>query len=148
MTLKKLNIGCGNIHKNGFVNIDIIEPADLICDVSKGLPFEDNSVEKIEMDNLLEHFDNDQFLFVMNECHRVLIEGGVFWFRVPDALNWADGAFGDPTHKRFFVPRSFNYILVDKPQWINYGKYYGFKGWNGLVKTDGKFFEGQLTPVK
>jgi SAM-dependent methyltransferase len=146
---KKLNLGCGGKHKKGYVNIDIRPPADIVADVTKGLPLKDDEAELVEADNLLEHLDNDEFLFVMNEVWRVLKKDGVFWFKVPDALHWMDGAFGDPTHKRFFVPRSFKYLTVDNATYEEYGKAYGFKPWK-LVKleTDAKFFTCELSPKK
>lgn len=140
----KLNLGCGAKMLPSYLNIDIVPPADLVWDVTKGLPFDDNSLDRIDADNLLEHLDNKQFMFLMNECHRVLKSGGILWFIVPDALNWPDGAMGDPTHCRFFVPRSFNYF-TDCPTYHNYGKSYGFKMWNLVdLQTDNRFFTCQL----
>jgi hypothetical protein len=60
-----------------------------------------------------------------------------------------DGAFGDPTHKRFFVPRSFGYFNKDGGSWRHYGKSYGFKPWIQLkLNTDKQFFIGEWTPSK
>jgi len=136
-----INLGSGTKHKKGYVNIDYVAPADVILNIAKEkLPFEDGSVDKIEADNFLEHLDNEEFMHVMNECWRVLRPAGIFWFVVPDALRWPDGAFGDPTHKRFFVQRSFNYF-TDHPTYHNYGKSYGFKMWRlGDLKSDSHFF--------
>jgi SAM-dependent methyltransferase len=144
-----LNLGCGKTLKRerGWVNLDIVPPADILCDVTKGLPQLDDTVDLIEADNLLEHFDNNEFLTVMNDCWRVLKRGGVFWFRVPNALAWMDGAFGDPTHKRFFVPRSFLYFTQTQ-QYDNFGKSYGFKPWKLEALITGNFFECKLTPIK
>jgi SAM-dependent methyltransferase len=145
---KKLNLGCGSKHKQGYVNIDIQAPADLVADVTKGLPFKDGEAERAEADNLLEHLDNDEFRFVMNEIWRVLTVDGIFWLKVPDALHWMDGAFGDPTHKRFFVPRSFKYF-TEGTTYDDYGKTYGFKPWKIVtLVTDAKFFTCELTPKK
>ncbi len=148
MQNKKLNLGCGSKHKKGYVNIDFRAPADIVADVTKGLPFADGEADLVEADNLLEHFDNDEFMFVMNEVWRVLKPGGIFWFKVPDALHWMDGAFGDPTHKRFFVPRSFKY-LTETTVYDDYGSAYGFKPWK-MVKldTDARFFTCELSPKK
>ncbi len=142
----KINLGCGHLHKKGYANVDMQMPADYLCDIGKqGLPFVGNSVELAEADNLMEHFDNHEFMFAMNDVFRVLRPGGLFWWKVPDALSWPDGAYGDPTHKRFFVPRSFLYVDRAKDQWKNYGRHYGFQGWDlkGL-STDGRFFTCEL----
>src|SRR3990167_8436105 len=106
----KILLGCGKTKKDGYTGVDIIPPADILCDVTLGLPMADNSVERIEADNLFEHFDNDGFMVSLNECWRVLKKGGTLFLKVPDSLHWPDGAFGDPTHKRYFVPRSFRYF--------------------------------------
>lgn len=144
-----INLGAGNLHKEGWINIDIVQPCDVICRVGKEkLPAEDNSCDRIEADNLLEHLDNDEFLQALNECHRVLKKDGVFWWKVPDSLSDWDKAAGDPTHKRFFTPRSFYYFDNSKPNYHNYGKSYGFKPWNVKVETDGHFFTCEMTPLK
>jgi len=148
----KLNLGAGpkRRHKEGYVNVDILPDADAVVDLGKeSWPWVSDSVDRIEADNLAEHFDNDEFLHFMNEAHRVLKPGGKFWVRVPDALNWFEGAFADPTHKRFFCwPRSFDYLNVTRPQWRNYGRFYGFKGWKVSGDTDGKFIVAELIPDK
>lgn len=149
----KLNLGSGmkKFHLKGFCNVDTLDDADVTLDLSSGSwLWDDNTVAEIRADNLLEHFDNDDFLHVMNEAHRVLSPKGTFWFRVPDAEKWPDGAWGDPTHKRYFFPRSFYYFDVLRDQWKNYGKGYGFEPWQvHLNRTHhGKFFEAILRPVK
>ena len=136
----KINIGCGSIHKPGYINADIVQPADIIVDVTKGMPFTSNRFEEVYADNLMEHLDNESFMRAMNDIHRVLQKDGVFTFKVPNALDWADGAYGDPTHKRFFVPRSFRYF-TNTETYHNYGKSYGFKMFEQVdLKNDNKFF--------
>lgn len=147
----KVNIGCGKLHKpksEGWTNIDIIPPADIVCDVTLGIPLESDSVDELEADNIFEHFDNDEFQVVMNECWRIIKPGGTMTMKVPDALRWPDGAFGDPTHKRFFVPRSFLYF-TESQQWKTYGQEYGFHCWRQQkLTTDQRFFTWIGTPKK
>jgi len=52
----KLHLGCGNIHKDGYVNMDVqgISAVDLIGDIRE-LPFADDSVEIIETYHTFEH---------------------------------------------------------------------------------------------
>lgn len=139
MDLPKLNLGCGKLHKKGYINVDIVEPADELFDVREGIPFKDNNFGLVEADNLLEHFTQDEFKYVMNEVWRVLKPGGVFWIKVPDAVNWPEGAIGDPTHKILLCKRSFTYLLKNDPHYKNYGASYGFKSWHGECTSDGKF---------
>jgi SAM-dependent methyltransferase len=56
----------------------------LVCDISKGLPFADNSVDAVYHSHMLEHLDRsvvDKFLF---EVNRVLRPGGIHRIVVPD----------------------------------------------------------------
>jgi len=146
-----LNLGCGKLHKKGCVNVDMIPPADQLVNLAHDKwPWADGSIVGLEADNLLEHFDNDEFLFFLNEAHRVLSTEGNFWWKVPNALDWPDGAFGDPTHKRYFFPRSFLYFNFEKGQWKDYGSAYGFRPWviHGLTTVqDKKFYECIMSPI-
>lgn len=138
----KINLGCGKLHKQGYINADIVEPADVLFDVEMGIPYKDNNFERVEADNVIEHI-GDKFIFVMNEIYRVLEKEGEFWIKVPDAENWFAGAFGDPTHKRFFCLRSFNYFNREHPTYLNYGG--EIKGWKiKELKTDNKFITATL----
>lgn len=144
----KLNLGCGEKHKPGFINADRIEPADILLDLGKKLPFRDQAFSRIEADNVLEHLDNNQFLTAMNEIHRLLRADGVFWLRVPNAVGWPEGAMGDPTHKRFFVPRSFHYLDIARKEWHLEGRRYGFKPWKLFgLRDDGQFCESEMAPA-
>jgi len=157
----KLNIGSGRKRMNGFTNIDITQfidgngdkMVDIVMDIEKEcLPFEDNSVSEIVIDNTLEHLDN--LLFVLNECHRVLKDGGIFSGNVPVAGTEYD--FKDPTHKRHFVKSTFEYFTGTnpaKPDRPGHPKYadYGYLPWNKLEVTvhhDGLLIFFKLSPRK
>ena len=49
---EKIQVGGGRHYLEGFLNIDIAPPADLICDVREGLPLENECSELI----FTEHF--------------------------------------------------------------------------------------------
>jgi hypothetical protein len=53
----KLNLGCGNKSIEGFIGVDRYPCAavQVLCDVAQGLPFCDNAVEAVYMDNFIEH---------------------------------------------------------------------------------------------
>jgi len=145
---RNLNLGCGQSHKNDFINVDVVEPADIICRVgSEELPFQEQSVDYVEADNLLEHLYNEQFLFAMNDIYRVLKEGGLFWFRVPNFERWVEGAAADPTHKMFFVRQSIDYF-TNHTAWEKYGKSYGFKKWKLVNLSVDKFLSVMLKKVE
>ena len=58
----KLHLGCGDVHKDDYINIDIrpCSAVDLIADISKPLPFAPGSATKIEAYDVLEHFSHEQ----------------------------------------------------------------------------------------
>lgn len=80
-----LNVGCGNAYKPGAVNIDFNKAcaADMIADVRK-LPFVSGSVDAVEADQLLEHFDTAHVRIVLDELHRVLRDNGMLTIETPD----------------------------------------------------------------
>ena len=56
--MKKLHVGCGEIYLEDWINIDIESPkADLIHDLRKPLPFEDDSIDFIYNEHFIEHLD-------------------------------------------------------------------------------------------
>lgn len=135
----KLNVGAGYTKIDGFVNIDSVQTGiiDYVMDIEKEpLPFEDNSVDEILAHEVLEHLSD--LIFPMNEMHRVLKPEGILWGKVPASYS---GAVADPTHKRVFVKRSFDYFTgVNekhpdqplRPVTANYG----IKPWHKIKLTD------------
>ena len=106
----KLNLGCGLNTPPEWINIDASFTARLskwgrlykvlcrflriqpvpwpknirTCDVRRGLPFSDNSVQVIFTSHMLEHITYEDARFVIRECHRCLYKGGVMRVIVPD----------------------------------------------------------------
>jgi SAM-dependent methyltransferase len=111
---KKIHLGCGINAPKGWVNVDgswnawlakygkireilrklgiihdgcfniLWSPDIIIHDVRKSLPFPDNSAEAIYASHLLEHLYLEQEEFLLKECFRVLMPGGVLRIVVPD----------------------------------------------------------------
>ncbi len=82
--LIKLNLGCGERKKSGYVNVDW-KPG-LAPEVLHDLnifpyPFSDNFADLIEADHILEHLDKP--FFIMKELHRILKPGGSLKIKVP-----------------------------------------------------------------
>lgn len=115
-----LDLGCGNKKRPGTIGVDYNSRFDV--DVNHDLnvfpfPFEAKSVDKIYIDNCLEHLDSP--LRVMEELFRILKVGGeveviVPYFRSPSA-------FHDPTHKTFYTIESFSYYDPAHPICKRYG---------------------------
>ena len=115
----KLNIGCGEQKEEGWIGLDKADYGqEVVRDMTYGLPFCDNSVAEIKADSILEHIcNNDDFIFVMNECLRVLIYGGKMYVRCP---HWKSRSrYKDPTHCRDFDEATFSYF--ESPNRWKYG---------------------------
>ena len=80
----KLNVGCGKVKLPGWVNIDIEPGADLVMDVRKGLPFDNNSVDFIYCEHVLEHFTYEEGEKVLREFERCLRREGIVRIAMPD----------------------------------------------------------------
>ena len=116
----KLNLGCGNVRKDGFVNIDRMktDATDVVADVFEYLmtlgngddPVNDG-VDEVEMIHFLEHLDGPARVALMNELSRVMKVGGKIHVISP---NWStDMAYGDPTHA--WPPMSaWSFYYMDK----------------------------------
>lgn len=89
----------------GYNSVDLLD-ADMIADLTKPWPIEDNSVGVIRAYHLLEHLPDTIHFF--NEAFRVLAPGGFLLIEVPSVTG--PGAFGDPTHVKFFNLLSFEYF--------------------------------------
>lgn len=93
----KINFGCGQFPKQGFVNIDVDRnaKADIFHNLEEfPYPFSDSSVSHVEMDHVLEHLTNP--MAVMREMSRILVPGGTLIIRVPHFTR----AFTHWDHKR------------------------------------------------
>lgn len=97
--MNKLNIGCGQRKKNGFINVDNdprMEP-EILHDLNTlPYPFPENYFDHIEADHVLEHLAHP--IDVMKELHRILKPEGTLEIRVPHFSR----AFTHPDHWRGF----------------------------------------------
>ena len=110
MSVLRLNLGCGDKPLQGWTNVDIrdLPGVDIVYDLRRlPWPFDSGDVDEILMDNVLEHLASRDAIRVLNEIGRVLKLGGQATIIVPHALS--QGAYQDPTHVSFWVPRSALY---------------------------------------
>lgn len=101
----KLNLGCSDDRRPGYVNVDMAPPADVVTDLAQRWPWADSSVDEIVANDVLEHLPSK--IHAMNEAWRVLRHGGLLNMLVP-SVALADGrvnigAFADPTHRSFWT---------------------------------------------
>lgn len=105
----KLNLGCGNDIREGWVNLDINkkEGVNVVHDLNEvPLPFEDNSFNYILCKDILEHVD---YVILMNELHRILKKEGILRIRVPHFTSKSN--YADPTHINLFSLNTFYYFV-------------------------------------
>jgi len=82
----KLHLGCGTKKLEGWLNIDSVPECrpDLVHDITKPLPYADQSADELLAEDLLEHFDKYVRYLVFYEWTRVLKIGGKITLQVPD----------------------------------------------------------------
>jgi len=81
----KLNLGCGDEMKSGYINIDkYVDKADLRIDVCNLKRFEDKTVSEIFASHILQHIPRNLTKDAIREWHRVLKDSGVIKIRVPN----------------------------------------------------------------
>lgn len=102
-----LNLGCGSNKLAGCLNVDAYGDPDFFWDLNSfPYPWDDNSVDGIEMWHVLEHIPNWWEAF--KECARILKPGGYLHIRVPDESSATALTYRD--HHHVFSPRSFHGI--------------------------------------
>jgi SAM-dependent methyltransferase len=93
----------------GSIGMDIVgvPGVDVVADMSRGLPFRDNSLDGIYAYHVLEHLDD--FLGAIGEIWRVLKPGGRAYIKSPHAGS-VFTTWKDPTHKRGLMLATFTYF--------------------------------------
>ncbi len=102
----KLNLGCGNDIKKGYLNLDFekFKGVDLFYDLNKlPYPFKDNQFSEVIMQNILEHL-NDPYQ-IMREIYRICKNNSIVLIRTPHFSS--NNAWGDLQHKRGFNTVTF-----------------------------------------
>lgn len=124
----KISLGGGPNHKEDFINIDHLQlpEVDIVADLEKGIPLKDNSVDEVEALSILEHLSDT--CLIMEEIYRVCAKNAKVVITVPYLKSTA--AFKDPTHKRFFSERTFEYFdrsFIERGAIPDYGIKCNFK---------------------
>lgn len=105
-----LDFGCGRAKHPGSIGADWNRRsnADLIADLNRlPYPFQSDTFDQIICKDILEHLDN--FIGVMEELHRITKPGGTLYVHAPFASS--PDLYADPTHRRGFVSKSFDYFI-------------------------------------
>ena len=102
--MKILDLGCGENKVENSIGLDNVQLPGV--DVEHDLldfpyPFENESIDKIYLRHVIEHFAIENINFIMNECNRILKNDGLLVITVPHVFSIS--AFIDPTHRSFFT---------------------------------------------
>jgi ubiquinone/menaquinone biosynthesis C-methylase UbiE len=93
-----------NKAKERFPNIDITQHF-----LEDKLPFKDNSISTIMCHQIIEHISNETAVFMLKECHRILVVGGVILIYSPSKYNRKQRL--DETHINLYSPSSLKIEL-------------------------------------
>ena len=82
----KLHLGCGKRYLEGYIHVDIaeFEHIDYQLPIDDLSTFKSNTVEEIYASHVLEYFDRNDVINVLNEWKRVLKPSGVLRLAVPN----------------------------------------------------------------
>lgn len=131
--LKKIDLGGAFNKPEGYLSVDLLDIADIQCDVTNGIPLPDNSVGIVRAYDFLEHITREKyyldttddgvsltktnaFIDLMNEIYRVLAPDGWLLSATPSSNTKA--AAQDPTHVNPVNTNTFWYFTDD-----NYKQY-------------------------
>jgi SAM-dependent methyltransferase len=130
---------CNPFNADHVRGIDIVEAASehVICaDLFGGsIPFADDKIDFITASQFIEHVprvaivDGNThlpFIELMNELHRILKRGGLFYSATP-AFPYKS-AFVDPTHVNIITEETFPYYFCTDPHSGPWARRYGFNG--------------------
>jgi predicted SAM-dependent methyltransferase len=108
----KLNIGCGPNPKQGWVNVDLADTADLTLDMRESIPLPNGCCQTIYSEHFFEHLDypGDAKSF-LSECYRLLEAGGKFSAGVPDT-EWPIISYANRQEEYFAFAKRFHH-----PKW-------------------------------
>jgi len=120
----RLNVGCGRRVLKNAINHDRTLHHDYV-DIAHDLnilpwPWEDEQFAHINARAVFEHLDID-LLTALNECWRILKPGGELYIKLPF---WnSSRSWDDPTHRRPYTFRTFNYFDPDTREGREYAFY-------------------------
>jgi SAM-dependent methyltransferase len=98
-------------------------------DITKGLPFKDNSFECVILGEVIEHLPDPDF--ALSEIRRVLKKGGVLIISTPNLVSWAN---------RLMVLFGIQPFFTETSTQVNLGRRFKILGQGGKVQGHLKIF--------
>lgn len=120
MNKRKIHLACGKNVLSGWENYDLIPCNENVTkiDLLQKMHFENNSIDFIFFEHAIEHFDEVDGLFIIQECSRILKKGGIIRILTPSLDTYVrrfTDWYGDfnTKHRKHFLSRTafFNYAF-------------------------------------
>lgn len=120
-----LELGAGSKKgSNGWTTLDIAPGCDMYCNLAKGIPFPDGSVQNIYSSHFFEHLTYEQSQVLLGECLRVMAPGGRFSICVPNARLYLEAYLKqDRTLSEDFFQYKPAYNSTTRIDYVNYVAY-------------------------
>ncbi|MBL7032481.1 MAG: methyltransferase domain-containing protein [Nitrospira sp.] len=119
-----LELGAGDKKgSSGWITIDMTKKCDIFWDLSKGIPFPNESVSKIYSSHFFEHLTFREGQIFLDECLRVLIPGGTFSICVPNARIYIEAYLNSKLDTDKFLGYKPAYNHTTKIDYVNYTAY-------------------------
>ncbi len=121
----RLNLGCGNRKREGWVNVDVApecRPDELVDLESLPWPWPDDSADEVVLCHVLEHLGAETrvYLGVLKELWRVCKAGAKVTVVVPHPRH--DHFLNDPTHVRPVTPQGLELLSQERNrEWAREG---------------------------
>lgn len=93
----KLNLGAGTVRVEGHVSVDLYADADIVADISKPLPFDNESIDAIYTSHAIEHLTFREYETFKREVDRILKPGATLEIRCPNIALVCKKLVADPT---------------------------------------------------
>jgi len=120
-----LEVGSGKRPgRNGWLSVDMSPKCDIHWDLRNGIPFPDNSVQKIYSSHFLEHLSFSEGQRFIIESKRVLSRGGNFSICVPNARHYIEAYMNpDKDISTFFKFKPAYFNSNSRIDFVNYMAY-------------------------
>ena len=109
-TIVKVDLGCGSVKRHGFIGIDHLPltGVDIVTDINKGIPLENDSVDYLIASHSLEHLE--ELPLAISEIFRVMKDRSLVTIVAPYAATLLNAA--NPYHLKTFNEHSARFFTT------------------------------------
>jgi predicted SAM-dependent methyltransferase len=120
-----IEVGAGDKSgSGGWTTIDVTGRCDVYWDLRRGIPFPNQSIDRIYSSHFFEHLSFPEIRMFLGECRRVLVPDGKFLICVPNARIYIDAyANGVSLDAATFFAYKPAYDHTTRIDYVNYMAY-------------------------